>query len=487
MKKRNTPFFNVSFRVLSLAMALGIGPAAYAQTPITFSGTIFRDANGLMDTLSDGTPNPTINGTPISTVTVANQPPTQIYVYLRQQTASQTDSIVEKATVNVSGQYSLVGNVGTNYNLRISTTDVPVGTVSPQLNFPESFKSTGEGVAAGGDLVPDFSVSLNAPITNLTVNFGVNGRPLGNNYTIFNPSLAPGTNGNPDSIVIPAIAFNASDPEDGFYPSGLAGRSVYVLSGNGGNLYYNGRLLSASAAGSSSLIDSFVSDSLRFVRNPTASAFSIAFSVIDNAGVNQLIPSLITINATPLPVSLLSFEAHREGTSAMVRWSAPSEAAGMGFYVERSVDGRNFATIGHVASITEGNTTVDYRFEDRNLPSTTTGGKIYYRLRQTSLNGKAEYSKVAIINSSSFKGTSAQLSLYPNPASTVLHVALDGTQGTATVVLSDATGRIVDRKVTTPEGTTTLEVSSLPAGMYFVQYRTEDNELIATERIAITR
>ena len=72
------------------------------------------------------------------------------------------------------------------------------------------------------------------------------------------------------------------------------------------------------------------------------------------------------------------------------------------------------------------------------------------------------------------------ISLYPNPANDVLNIALQGTEVNEAVVI-DIYGKTVAR-TTVSEGNNTLDISALPAGMYFVQLRA-DNNVKATQKI----
>ena len=72
------------------------------------------------------------------------------------------------------------------------------------------------------------------------------------------------------------------------------------------------------------------------------------------------------------------------------------------------------------------------------------------------------------------------ISLYPNPANNVLNIALQGTEVNEAVVI-DIYGKTVAR-TTVSEGNNTLDISALPAGMYFVQLRA-NNSVKATQKI----
>jgi hypothetical protein len=70
--------------------------------------------------------------------------------------------------------------------------------------------------------------------------------------------------------------------------------------------------------------------------------------------------------------------------------------------------------------------------------------------------------------------------LYPNPANDVLNIALQGSEVNEAVVI-DIYGKTVARTAVS-EGNNTLNISALPAGMYFVQLRA-DNSVKSTQKI----
>ena len=72
------------------------------------------------------------------------------------------------------------------------------------------------------------------------------------------------------------------------------------------------------------------------------------------------------------------------------------------------------------------------------------------------------------------------ISLYPNPANDVLNIALQGSEVNEAVVI-DIYGKTVARTVVS-EGNNILNISALPAGMYFVQLKA-NNSVKATQKI----
>ncbi|SFE85337.1 Por secretion system C-terminal sorting domain-containing protein [Thermoflexibacter ruber] len=92
-----------------------------------------------------------------------------------------------------------------------------------------------------------------------------------------------------------------------------------------------------------------------------------------------------------LPIELSSFTGRLvEGQLARLEWTTAREQDNKGFFIERSIDGRNFTEIDFIQS--KGNTVNGHRYSylDR-LPYR---GTFYYRLRQVDLDGKETYSKI---------------------------------------------------------------------------------------------
>jgi hypothetical protein len=177
----------------------------------------------------------------------------------------------------------------------------------------------------------------------------------------------------------------------------------------------------------------------------------------------------------PLPVELVSFDAKRSGTNALVTWQTASEKNSAGFDVEVAVDGVKFRKLAFVASQSANSTTAaTYSYTDTEVGKT---GVRYYRLRQVDLDGQYAYSPVRAV---SFAGATdaavASLSSYPSPFTNSDQAALvlqAPTAGTAQLQLTDLTGRtIVNCAVTTVAGISEIAVpnaSQLAIGTYLVK------------------
>ena len=111
-----------------------------------------------------------------------------------------------------------------------------------------------------------------------------------------------------------------------------------------------------------------------------------------------------------IPVELTSFTASQYNNKVELNWITVSEKNNRGFEIERSLDGKQFSTIGFQS----GNGTTlqlsSYSFIDENIASS----KYYYRLKQIDFDGSYAYSKVISVAI----GTPEEFRLsqnYPNP------------------------------------------------------------------------
>ena len=119
--------------------------------------------------------------------------------------------------------------------------------------------------------------------------------------------------------------------------------------------------------------------------------------------------------ARALPVDLLDFTATGEEKAIQLKWQTARERNNDGFTVERSMDGRDFESVGWVpASAADTQGTHGYELQDVDV---ATGPLYYYRLKQRDLNGSFEYSPV---RTARLRGSAVgELTVgypYPNPA-----------------------------------------------------------------------
>ncbi|MCA8829463.1 choice-of-anchor D domain-containing protein [Hymenobacter pini] len=162
-----------------------------------------------------------------------------------------------------------------------------------------------------------------------------------------------------------------------------------------------------------------------------------------------------SLAVNPLPVTLVAFDAVAAYPHVRLSWRTAAEQNNAGFEVQRSLDGKQFQTVGKVdgrGTTTQGQ---QYAFLDTNVPIST----VYYRLRQLDADGKSSYSTVRVMSRSS------EISLYPNPAHNELTLQLPAAV-TGTYQVMNSLGQVVLQG--NAQGATSVQVAKLPAGVYQV-------------------
>ena len=109
-----------------------------------------------------------------------------------------------------------------------------------------------------------------------------------------------------------------------------------------------------------------------------------------------------------LPLTLLNFAAANKGLKNVLSWQTSSEINTDYFAVERSENGDEFYGIAKLKS-TNYFSINNYRYED----VLNSNAIIYYRLKQTDVDGKYSYSKVISLH----QNIESLIQVVPNPAS----------------------------------------------------------------------
>ncbi|MCP9235522.1 T9SS type A sorting domain-containing protein [Lewinella sp. JB7] len=142
----------------------------------------------------------------------------------------------------------------------------------------------------------------------------------------------------------------------------------------------------------------------------------------------------------PLPLTLISFDAIPGEQFVLVKWVTEDEVDTDFFTIERTVDGRAFATVGTTAAA--GNSVPGERLSYELRDDEPYSGTSYYRLRTTDFDGSISLSHLVEVNFSADVDWS--FSLFPNP-NTGRHFyvqAVGVTSGAQlTIEVYDITGR----------------------------------------------
>jgi hypothetical protein len=173
------------------------------------------------------------------------------------------------------------------------------------------------------------------------------------------------------------------------------------------------------------------------------------------------------VATNPLPVQLTAFTATRlpSGPVALA-WTTASEANSARFEVERSFDGQTFALVAAFPAQGYSATKHAYATRDAAAPASL----LYYRLRQVDADGIAAYSPVVTVAA----GSAPELQLAPNPAHDLLTLT---TVQPGSYTVRTALGQAV-LQGTMAVGASTVPVSGLPAGVYFLELYAETGRLV---------
>lgn len=164
----------------------------------------------------------------------------------------------------------------------------------------------------------------------------------------------------------------------------------------------------------------------------------------------------------PLPVTFTDITASAVAKQVHVSWTTATEQNTIQFDIERSADGIQYTTLGHVAAEGNNGTGSDYTFLDEK-PLT---GRAYYRIKTIDRDGHIGYSRLSMVMVDD--STLTPLNAYPNPARDFAVIDLQGqtlirhriinTQGSTMSIPSRVENNLLH-----------LDTSSLMQGIYVVE------------------
>lgn len=417
---------------------------------VTIPGIVWNDTNG--DAIVGGGENGIANGFWVNLV----GPDGNVIASARVNADGTYTFQVGTASLATSGNYSIVvTNAAKEVGAPLSVAETPVNGYS--------YTGVNRGGTTGVDntnhtgklIIGNLSTMAGGTTTN-PVNLGIRLVPPVAN----NDNLTGQVQGNPATL--PNILSNDTDPAGnmlvadsitliipGNMPSGtlatatdakghiteitVPGEGVWKLNANGSVTF---------------------TPAATFSGDPTP----IQYKITSQTGVVSNIAEISIDYGTPLPVTLLSFQARAQNNNVLLSWVTVSEVNNRGFTIERSKDAAGWITIGFVGSrATGGNSTqpVEYSFTDLKPLNNN-----FYRLKQTDLDGKYVYS---MIRSIVFERSKVTIS--PNPASD--YIIVDGLSDNDIIKVYNGTGKLV-RETKAVMGTTRISLNDLSNGTYHV-------------------
>jgi hypothetical protein len=175
-------------------------------------------------------------------------------------------------------------------------------------------------------------------------------------------------------------------------------------------------------------------------------------------GLNNLQSGCIASAFTSLPVELLNFQVACYNSSVSLQWETGAELNNDFFVVQRSVDGRIFEDLSHIAGSGNTNSAAHYQWTDMGP-----GSEIcYYRIKQVDFDGTASYSMIRVASCEKI-----DISIGPNPTDGLVYIS--HSLGKTQFEVRNSLGQIVSvcSQVIDIESIQ-IDMSSVPGGVYFL-------------------
>lgn len=168
-----------------------------------------------------------------------------------------------------------------------------------------------------------------------------------------------------------------------------------------------------------------------------------------------------------LPIELIGFSLNIVNDGIEINWATASEVNNKGVYVEKSTDGKEWASLGFIEGNIASTEVIEYSYKDTD-PSL---GRNYYRLKQVDLDGTFEYSPTL---AALWRGGTKdiQLVIVPNPAiDKIVPILPPGYVANTAFVYQvlDVAGKTLLEGVKTLEANITIDVSSLERGAFMLK------------------
>ncbi|WP_276485102.1 PKD domain-containing protein [Paraflavitalea pollutisoli] len=203
------------------------------------------------------------------------------------------------------------------------------------------------------------------------------------------------------------------------------------------------------------------------ITNLLVGTYQLQLETTDALGAKTTDFVSINSSAVLLPTQLSFFKGTAGNGHTLLTWATAQEEDNDHFDIERSLDGKQYTTIGKIPGAGRSSTLQPYSFSDQQSPVTTT----YYRLKLVNAQGVTrQYSAVIRIAATP---TSTVLEYYPNPVKDQLTLQLNHAgKGQLQVRVLSLDGRLIrQQQQYRKEGLSTLqlETKSLKPGIYLLE------------------
>ncbi|KAA0992065.1 T9SS type A sorting domain-containing protein [Dyadobacter aurulentus] len=292
--------------------------------------------------------------------------------------------------------------------------------------------------------------------------------------------------GNPDPIVL-IISFSNGSYDNTHYSSptdavGGSGKDFFSWTYNSTTATYTGtQIAPLPSEGGGTITMAYKATTATPQSNPN-NGFNVNLTSNGNApngpgtnDTNDDNTSSRTYVDGPMPVTLIQFNATKEGRASSLTWATSEETNADFFEVERSTDAKGWQKIGVVNATGESKVTVNYSFTD----SAPISGTNYYRLKMIDNDATFSFSKIENVGFEQ-----VNLVIYPNPTADVMFLKGVDASKVSSISIHNSNGRTVyASSQISPAG---IDVSRLSVGIYLVNTSTVDG-VVQTQKVLIAR
>jgi hypothetical protein len=409
-------------------------------------------------------------------------------------------SISNGAAITNNGSFTWASSWNQNSALTVSNTACGTMTFSTTANVGSGAVINNNGVL---NFTQDLTTNSGTTINNrgtVTVNgtFTSSGLFYNQNKAVFaNGTFNTGTTS--DSIVnLGIMTFSGSVTgstgirnEGLFYVSGsysINGNSFLINNSNAqlrvngglsnnGTIQGNGSLYVAGSVSNNQQIkgkNSSAGQKLTVNQSmPGTTSNLIVNGALVAANPNTYTPTM----ANPAVCSVLAerlgaLQAVYNNGQVQLNWLAYAQVNARSFTIEYSLDGWSFTEVGELAAANTNDVITPYSY----VYSPGVTGTVYYRIRETDLNGNYYYTNMVVVRTGNTLTVSTEV--FPNPFKDILQISMQLEKaGMIQVALYDASGRLV-KKVQQEGllGRNTIVMSNLSAllpGVYLVQVKAD--------------
>ncbi len=207
---------------------------------------------------------------------------------------------------------------------------------------------------------------------------------------------------------------------------------------------------------------------------PATNGTSLSFFATDN-GLSCEGQENLEVVCFKTPIELLSFDGTATAAGNLLEWSSASEYNNAFYGLEYSANGSNFVEVARIEGASNTNSVSEYSYlHDAGE------GLHYYRLSQVDENGQISYPSNVIQIEAKGKVSNA-FDLSPNPSSGNLTItAIDqGMQIQQVRVFDTSSQLVMQQEIGELSSNVYLNLSSLPAGVYFVEVNSASASMVS--------